>query len=386
MNSDLHKVKIVSVSLVVLVAMLMISCPGGDGGKDTKGDDSNGSIFTDFEHEGVNTVYAVAIDASGGKWFGTDEGVSYLDDNGTPTNKADDIWTTFTTTDGLSNNLVLAVGIEASGRKWFETYGGGVSCLDDNGTPTNKTDDVWTTFTTTDGLINNYVRVVAIDASGGKWFGATGDGVSYLDDNGTPSNKADDTWTSFTVADGLADQYVDAIAIDASGGKWFGTLDWVNYFDDNGTPSNKADDTWITFDTSDGLASAGIPDIQIDQSGGKWFGQAGGGAVGGVSYLDDNGTPTDKADDNWMTFTPADGLASNVVAAVAIDSSGGKWFGHEGDGLSYLNDNGTPIEKSDDIWTTYKYIDGLIYGAGAIAIDVSDGKWIGGGGGVHYLP
>ncbi len=52
-------------------------------------------------------------------------------------------------------------------------------------------------------------------------------GVSYLDDNGTPGNKADDTWTSFTT--GLASLQVYAIAIDSGEGKWIGTQDGVSY-------------------------------------------------------------------------------------------------------------------------------------------------------------
>ncbi len=113
---------------------------------------------------------------------------------------------------------VYAVAIDSSGGKWFGTDWGGVSYLDDNGTPANKSDDTWTSFRTADGLVHNLVYVVAIDSGGGKWFG-TYSGVSYLDDNGTPANKADDKWTSFTIADGLVENHVIDIAFDTGGGK-----------------------------------------------------------------------------------------------------------------------------------------------------------------------
>ena len=29
----------------------------------------------------------------------------------------------------------------------------------------------WTTYTTSDGLVGNYVRAIAIDKEGNKWFG-----------------------------------------------------------------------------------------------------------------------------------------------------------------------------------------------------------------------
>jgi len=41
------------------------------------------------------------------------------------------------------------------------------------------------------------------------------------------------------------------------------------------------------------------------------------GTTGGVSVFDDH---------TWKTYTTADGLASNVVNAVAIDEAGHKWF------------------------------------------------------------
>ncbi len=40
-------------------------------------------------------------------------------------------------------------------------------------------------------------------------------------------SKFDGTnWTTYTTADGLADNAVYAIAIDAQGNKWFGTTGW----------------------------------------------------------------------------------------------------------------------------------------------------------------
>ena len=344
------------------------------------------SLFTNFLVD--EPVYAVVIDSSGGKWFGTGwRGVSYLDDNGTPDNKSDDAWTSFTTADGLVNNRVNTIAIDSSGGKWFGT-GGGVSYLDDNGTPDNKSDDTWTSFTTADGLVNNRINAAAINSSGGKWFG-TGDGVSYFDDNGTPDNKADDTWTSFTTADGLVHRWVHAIAIDSGGGTWFAT-DWggVSFFDDNGTPDNKLDDTWTSFTTADGLVDSRVRAVAIDSGGGKWFATD----WWGVSYLDDNGTPDNKTDDTWTSFTRDNVPFYTQIYAIAIDSGGGKWFAtgapsfQMGGGVRYLDDNGTPDNKADDTWISFKTDDGLVHDrVNAVAIDTGGGKWFGTGDGVSYL-
>ena len=45
----------------------------------------------------------------------------------------------------------------------------------------------WTTYTTANGLVNNNVKAIAIDAQGNKWFGC---GVDY-NNNGGVSKLSD---------------------------------------------------------------------------------------------------------------------------------------------------------------------------------------------------
>ena len=73
----------------------------------------------------------------------------------------------------------------------------------------------WTTYTTKDGLANNWINAIAIDAQGNKWFGTSNGGVSKFD--GT-------NWTTYTYCRwSCTGNSVTAIAIDAQGNKWFGT-------------------------------------------------------------------------------------------------------------------------------------------------------------------
>ena len=101
------------------------------------------------------------------KWFGVAssggtrpslpldaDGLSVLDDHGTPFNKNDDTWQSFTTADGLAVGVVTGIAIDAHGRKWLATGAGGVSVLDDHGTPFDKTDDTWTTYTSANGPVS----------------------------------------------------------------------------------------------------------------------------------------------------------------------------------------------------------------------------------------
>jgi ligand-binding sensor domain-containing protein len=96
-------------------------------------------------------------------------------------------------------------------------------------------------------------------------------------------------------------------------------------------PKPPASGTWTTYNTSNsGLVDNFVMAIAIDSSGNKWFG-----TYNGVSKFD--GT-------NWTTYnTSNSGLAHNFVKGIAIDASGNKWLGTY-DGVSKFD--GTN-------WTTY---------------------------------
>jgi ligand-binding sensor domain-containing protein len=314
--------------------------------------DDTWSTFTEADGLAYRSVLDIAIHGGGQKWIGTyGGGVSLLDDGGTPFNKADDTWQTFTTSDGLAYDDVSAVAFDGSGNVWFGTYGG-VSVLDHNGTPLNKSDDTWQTFTASDGLATNMVRDIAIDGSGYKWIGTNGGGVSVLDDNGTPFNKGDDAWQNFTTADGLASNNVAALALESSKVKWFATDAGVSVLCDEATPFSKTDDHWRTFTATDGLGDDDVRDVIVG-GGDVWFA-----TWSGVCVLDDNGTPLNKGDDSWQTLLTEDRLPANYVEGIAIDAHGYKWFATLG-GAAVLDDNGTPFNYNDDRWQTFTVDDGL---------------------------
>jgi ligand-binding sensor domain-containing protein len=353
-----------------------------DGGTPFNKGDDIWSTFTESDGLVHNGVEDIAEDGGGRFWFGTQDGVSVLDDSDTPFDKGDDTWITFTTADGLADNWVEIITKDGGGRWWFGNWFSGVNVLDDGGTPFDKGDDAWTTFTTADGLANNYVYAITVDGGGLLWFGTYG-GVSVLDDGGTSFDKGDDTWITFATADGLADSEVRAIAEDGGGRWWFGTWSGgVSALDDGDTPFDKGDDTWVTFTTLDGLTHNSVIAIAVDGGGRWWFGTW----SGGVSVLDDGGTPFDKGDDTWTSFTTADGLADNSVRPIVEDGRGRLWFGTGGYGVSVLDDGGTPFEKGDDTWTTFTTAEGLadnfVY---AIAEDSGGRLWFGTGYGVGEL-
>jgi ligand-binding sensor domain-containing protein len=164
--------------------------------------------------------------------------------------------------------------------------------------------DLWTNFTIADGLANNDVDAIVQSSDGALWF-ATRDGVSRYQDG---------IWTTFTTADGLASNIVDVIFESSDGALWFGTL--------SEGVSRYQNGKWQTFTKNDGLAHNRVAAIFESENGALWFGTG-----GGVSRYR-NGI--------WRTFTTADGLVHNYVTAIAQDSDGAMWFGTAGGGASRL--------------------------------------------------
>ena len=71
-----------------------------------------------------------------------------------------------------------------------------------------------------------------MDSGGRWWFGTWGCGASVLHDGGTPFDKGDDTWITFTTADGLADNFLHDIPMYGAAYLWFGLWARLNHIDD----------------------------------------------------------------------------------------------------------------------------------------------------------
>ena len=111
----------------------------------------------------LSSVWAIAFDAAGNGWFGTNGGVCKFD--GTS-------WTTYTTSDGLVSNVITAIAVAPSGDIWAGTWGG--LCRFDG------TD--WITYRTENSeLPDNLIRTIVPDAGGNIWI-ATDRGIAIFHD------------------------------------------------------------------------------------------------------------------------------------------------------------------------------------------------------------
>ena len=169
----------------------------------------------------------------------------------------------------------------------------------------------------------------------------------------------------------LTYKYVRTLKIDKRGDIWVGT-DMQGLYKYNGT-------NWTQYTTADGLAFDIVCAIAFDSLGNNWIGTADvmGQMQGGVSKFDGI---------SWKNYTTTDGLVGNLVWSIAIDQKGNKWFGTS-KGISMYD--GTIWTTFDDIsYITSNGVGGQYVGKSfySILIDNHNNKWFGtlGGGSFKY--
>mgnify|MGYP001340102895 CR=1 FL=1 len=205
-----------------------------------------------------------------------------------------------------------------------------------------------TNYDTSNGLVVNYVECIDVDVNNNVWIG-TSFGVQKFDGN---------NWTTYNSAtdSGIVSDNIKVIKATASGDIWVGTDFGVSRFNGN---------NWISYDISNsGIINNQIKSIDEDVNTGYiWFGTS-----LGVSSFDNNQT--------WLSYGVVD-LHWSGVSATAFDSQGDIWFSHLYGGVTHF----------DGInFTRYDTADGLLsQNVTSLIIDSQDNKWIGTGGGVSIL-
>ena len=203
-------------------------------------------------------------------------------------------FTNYFQADGLLDNSVNCVSVDANDHVWFGTNSG-VSFFDGF---------TWESYTTDDGLVDNVVKAIFTSSDGSIWVG-TDFGLTVYD--GT-------TTVSYTDEDGLGDNRINHINEDSNGWIWVGERDGLSVFDG---------ESWIAFTTDDGLPFGGINHVTFDTNDDKWLASS----IFGVLHFD--GTA-------FTTFDTNSGLINNNVRAIAVDESDNKWIA-TGQGISVLD-------------------------------------------------
>jgi hypothetical protein len=225
----------------------------------------------------------------------------------------------------------------------------------------------WTSY-----IATGHVNDLAFDHDGNLWIATPGGLVRW--------DKASGEITRYTEADGLAETWVEALAVAPNGELWIATGGGISRFDPStsgGTPaSGHGGHTWITYGKDDGLPCNGVTDIAFAPDGYVWVSTYGCGVVR-FDPSTSGGTPASgNGGHTWTAYTEEDGLLERHVLCATAASDGAVWFGTW---------KGTARFDGTE-WMSYTTQSGLVsHGVEAITEDIDGGVWFGTWAGIGRL-
>lgn len=250
----------------------------------------------------ADSVTALFEDREGNLWVGTTRGLERLRDSA---------FTTYFVPDGLPSESNGPLYVDTQQRTWFAPGEGGLYWLKGRRIQ----------CVTTGGLGDDVVY--SIDGREGElWIGRLR-GLTRLRESGSSF-----TATTYTTADGLAQDSVYAVHQGRDGTVWAGTL--------NAGLSRLKDGRFTTYNTANGFPSNSVSSIAEDADGTMWFG-----TPNGLSALSAG---------KWRAYTTQDGLPPGGVNCLRAGSAGVLWIGTD-NGLAFLRSGTiqTPADAPDSI-------------------------------------
>ncbi len=180
----------------------------------SKYDGNSFTTYTTKQGLANNIIFSLLQDRKGNIWIGTSGGgVSKFDGKS---------FTNYTSLQGLANNVVFCLTEDQAGNIWMGTLGGGVSKFDGNG---------FTNYTVAHGLANNVIWSITEDAAGNLWFG-TQQGLSMLAKerltspasvNNAAQKSSGILFETFSTTDGLPDNFITQVLEGEAGILYIGT-------------------------------------------------------------------------------------------------------------------------------------------------------------------
>lgn len=224
--------------------------------------------------------------------------------------------------ESFTGSYIRDIAIDSDGRKWFAT---------DNGVLMLAADDVtWTHYTELNSnLVDNDVRAVVVDTNGTVWFA-----IYDLGSNGGLQSLSGSNWTTYDTGDGLPSNRALSLDTDNNGNLWIGTDDGLARF-------NPGTSSWTTYDVTD--MDPNWPNIveslSVDLDGNIWVTVP----STGIAML----TVTNAT---WTDYSTE--LLGSDVTTIKIDNFGRKWIGYDGSGVSVLSDDNTAWDHKSEIGLT----------------------------------
>jgi len=219
-------------------------------------------------------VRALAVNAMGDLWIGTDYGLAFVGNGRTR-------WKFYRIKNGLPSNSVRAIALTKKGQMWLGTplgvaYGDGKDW---------KPGRRFTKLTRKSGIPGHDIHRITVDPQGKIWFGSSISKPFYRKGN------------KFYLLKKYPTIGPDCMVPDKKGGMWFCSDQGAVYY------NPKKARRFRVYSTAHGLAGPGVQTIHLDKSGGIWFGTRRHGLSlykGGM----------------WKSMGPSDGLPGRNVQVI----------------------------------------------------------------------
>lgn len=253
-------------------------------------------------------------------------------------------WQTYTTTDGLPNEWVRCATEDHEGTLWLGTGGGGLAAL---GVPRVRMVEVES------GPVRHNLRSVSPARGGGLWVATEGGGVWHLD-----SLPKEGERPHFERINGEFSKYVWSVVEDSEGQAWLGT--WAGELFVGGAQGFRPVPGWqpertpikvVFADSRDRIWTGGDGELACLRDGSWTWEDAYGGPLAPLGQLvvvedpagrvwvgGDDGRVVCRDGENTRIFGREHGLGGEAVEAILPRAGGGAWLGTLGGGLVRLHD------------------------------------------------
>jgi two-component system sensor histidine kinase ChiS len=276
--------------------------------------------FTNYKHNSENPnslshndVYAIYEDIAGILWIGTfGGGLNRLDRK---KNEFKSYKSSINDPRSLSSDYVSAIGEDSSGVLWIGTYNGGLNRFNRG---IEKFDHYRHSDKDPNSLPHDDVMVIVKDRSGILWLGTNGGCLVRFD----PEKVSFRTYKDDGNKCSLSDNRIRAIYEDHSGILWVGTPNGLNRFDPK---TGQFTQYFNNIKDSKSLSHNHVSCICEGEDHTLWIGTYG----GGLNKLDRRGM-------TFQSFQEQDGLPSNAIYGILVDSRGNPWLSTN-KGISQFN-------------------------------------------------
>jgi len=263
------------------------------------------------------SVLSLMQDREGNIWVGTEaDGLHIL---------RDQRFKTLGAREGLSSDATTTAVEDAAGTLWVGTGGGGLNAIGKG--PAGTGTGAVKSYSVRNGLVSDVILSLAA-ANGDLWVG-TPDGLNRIHAG---------TIAAFTSADGLPDDFIRSLLVDADGSLWIGTRRGLTHWLVGAAGVSGSGGKMETFTQANGLGIDLVGAMARDAKRDLWVA-----TLAGLSRL--HGGKIEN-------YTTANGLSSNVVTALLPRANGTLLIGtqdhgwNQWDGMRFSAAMGNGLEQT----------------------------------------